>query len=176
MVSLNMRIDQVLLGRMSSMAVVGNYTAAIRLSEIWYAIPMIVTTSVMPRLLKTRELNPERYYARLQVFYESMILVSVLVTAATLLLGPLMIRILYGTKYFRSGDSIYPYLDRHFCRGGLHWRPAVRSRKGHNQHGAKGWAGCTCQCCPEPALDSALGRDGVSDGHAGVVQRQFLFW
>ncbi len=52
MISLYMRIDQVLLGRISSMATVGNYTAAIRFSEIWYAIPMIVTTSVMPRLLK----------------------------------------------------------------------------------------------------------------------------
>ncbi len=44
-----MRTDQVLLGRLGSMEAVGNYTAAIRFSEIWYAIPVIVTNSVMPR-------------------------------------------------------------------------------------------------------------------------------
>jgi PST family polysaccharide transporter len=105
MISLNMRVDQVLLGRMSSMTAVGNYTAAIRFSEIWYAIPMIVTTSVMPRLLKTREVHPERYYARLQTFYETMILVSVVVTAGTLMFGPMLIRFLYGAK-FSSAASI----------------------------------------------------------------------
>ena len=105
MVSLYMRIDQVLLGRMSSMATVGNYTAAIRFSEIWYAIPMIVTTSVMPRLLKTRETHPARYYTRLQTFYESMVLISVVVTLGTLAVGPLMIRLFYGAK-FSSAASI----------------------------------------------------------------------
>lgn len=105
MTMIYMRTDQVLLGKLGSMEAVGNYTAAIRFSEIWYAIPVIVTASVMPGLLKTRELNPGRYYARLQIFYQSMILVSVAVTGATLLLGPLMMRLLYG-KQFTSAAGI----------------------------------------------------------------------
>ena len=94
-----MRTDQILLGRLSSMSTVGNYSAAIRFSEIWYAIPVIVTTSVMPRILKTREANPQRYYARLETFYETMIMVSVLVTIGTLILGPTMVHLLYGARY-----------------------------------------------------------------------------
>ena len=105
MIGIYMRIDQVLLGKLGSMESVGNYSAAIRFSEIWYAIPVIATTSVMPRLLKTREQNPERYYARIQVFYQSMILLSLLVTVATLLLGPSMVRLLYGER-FASAASI----------------------------------------------------------------------
>jgi PST family polysaccharide transporter len=99
MIMLYMRSDQILLGRLSTMATVGNYTAAIRFSEIWYAIPVIVTTSVMPRLLKTRDSDPGRYYSRLQTFYESMVLVSVVVTIGTMLLGPTMVHLLYGSKY-----------------------------------------------------------------------------
>jgi len=94
-----LRTDQVLLGKLSSMEAVGNYTAAIRFSEIFYAIPMIVSATVMPGLLKSRDVNPGRYYARLQILYQSMILVSVAVTIATLLLGPLMIRLLYGNQF-----------------------------------------------------------------------------
>jgi PST family polysaccharide transporter len=101
-----MRTDQVLLGRLSSMSVVGNYSAAIRFSEIWYAIPVIVTTSVMPRILKTRDVNPQRYYARLQTFYETMILVSVVVTIGTLILGPTMIRLLYGSQYTSAASIL----------------------------------------------------------------------
>jgi polysaccharide transporter, PST family len=99
MVMIYLRTDQVLLGKLSSMEAVGNYTAAIRFSEIWYAIPVIVTASVMPKLLKARDANPVRYYARIQTFYETMILVSVVITLGTLAFGPLAIRLLYGRQY-----------------------------------------------------------------------------
>jgi len=105
MVMIYMRTDQVLLGRLASMDAVGNYTAAIRFSEIWYAIPMIVTTSVMPRLLRSRDSDPDRYYSRIQTFYESMVLVSAVVTAGTLLFGPTIVKLFYGNK-FSSAASI----------------------------------------------------------------------
>jgi polysaccharide transporter, PST family len=98
-VMIYMRTDQVLLGKLGSVEAVGIYSAAIRFSEIWYAIPVIVTMSVMPRLLKSRDADPARYYARLQTFYETMILVSVAVTLGTLALGPIAIRLLYGPQY-----------------------------------------------------------------------------
>jgi PST family polysaccharide transporter len=106
MISVYMRIDQVLLGKLGSMESVGNYSAAIRFSEIWYAIPVIATTSVMPRLLKTRDQNPKLYYARIQLFYQSMILISLLVTGATLLLGPTMVRLLYGERYASAASIL----------------------------------------------------------------------
>jgi PST family polysaccharide transporter len=99
MISIYMRCDQVLLGTLTSKAAVGQYTAAIRLSEIWYSIPIIICTSVMPKLLKTREENPARYYARLQRLYESMVLVSVVVALITQFAAPLIVRILYGPQF-----------------------------------------------------------------------------
>ncbi|MGB6974488.1 MAG: flippase [Terracidiphilus sp.] len=99
MVMIYMRSDQVLLGKLSSAAAVGQYSAAIRLSEIWYSIPMIICVSVMPRLLMTRDANPVRYYERLQRLYESMVLLSVAVAVVTQFAGPFVIWLLYGHKY-----------------------------------------------------------------------------
>lgn len=99
MIMIYMRSDQILLGKLASPAVVGEYTAAIRLSEIWYAIPAVICASVMPRLLKSREENPGLYYARLERLYESMVLLSVAVALGTQLAGPLVVRLLFGTKY-----------------------------------------------------------------------------
>lgn len=106
MIMVYLRTDQILLGKLTSMAAVGNYTAAIRLSEIWYAIPTIVTVSVMPRLLKTRDVNPAQYYARLQIFYEIMILISVVITLGTLVFGPLAVRLLYGRQYSSAAEIL----------------------------------------------------------------------
>ena len=99
MITLYMRSDQILLGRLASKAVVGQYTAAIRLSEIWYSIPMIISASVMPRLLKSRDQNPGQFYARLQRLYESMVLVSVLLAVITQFAAPLVVHILYGRQF-----------------------------------------------------------------------------
>jgi PST family polysaccharide transporter len=99
MIMVYMRSDQILLGKLASEAAVGEYSAAIRLSEIWYTIPVIICASVMPRMLKSREENPQRYYARLQRLYDGMVLFSVVVAVCTQFLGPLMVRLLYGRQY-----------------------------------------------------------------------------
>jgi PST family polysaccharide transporter len=99
MIMLYMRTDQILLGKLATMETVGIYSAAVRLSEVWYAIPMIVTTTVMPRLLRGRERDPETYYSRLLIFYECMILASLFVVAGTLLAGPLVVKLLYGRQF-----------------------------------------------------------------------------
>ena len=100
------RSDQVLLGKLASTAAVGQYTAAIRLSEIWYSIPIIVCASVMPRILKSREANPERYYARLQRLYEGMVFISVVVAIATQFAGSFAVRLLYGPQYAYSAHIL----------------------------------------------------------------------
>jgi len=94
-----LRTDQILLGKMASKAVVGQYTAAIRLSEIWYSIPIIICASVMPRMLKSRDTNPTVYYQRLERLYQSMVLLSVCVAVATQIVGPFVVWVLYGRQF-----------------------------------------------------------------------------
>jgi len=99
MIMLYMRTDQVLLSKLANMETVGIYSAAIRLSEVWYAIPIVVTSSVMPRILRSRESDPQRYYSRLLIFYECMIVASLFVVLGTLLAGPFVIKKLYGPQF-----------------------------------------------------------------------------
>ncbi len=106
MVMLYMRSDQILLGKFSTTIAVGQYTAAVRLSEIWYAIPIVICTSVMPKLLKGREQNQAQYYARLQRLYDSMVLLSVVVAVCTQFAGPLAVRLLYGRQYAASAGIL----------------------------------------------------------------------
>ena len=99
MIMVYMRTDQILLGKLASKAIVGQYTVAVRLSEIWYNIPVIICVSVVPRLLKLYDADRQKFYARLQRLYESMILISVLVSISALFAGPLIVRILFGRQY-----------------------------------------------------------------------------
>lgn len=94
-----MRTDQVMLGSLSTKAVVGQYASASRLSEIWYAIPTLICTSVMPRLLKKKQASPELYYGRLQKLYGLMVVVSVALALAVTFFGKYAVLLLFGQAY-----------------------------------------------------------------------------
>ena len=60
-----MRIDRIMLGQMIGDKAVCVYSAATRISEIWYFIPMTVSSSVMPSIFKAKEISEELYYQRI---------------------------------------------------------------------------------------------------------------
>lgn len=99
MITIYMRTDQIILGKMASPEVVGQYSVAVRLSQIWYAIPTIVCASVMPRILKSYASDRPKYYARLERLYESMILLGVVVAIGTQLAGPFVVKLLFGQQF-----------------------------------------------------------------------------
>jgi len=60
-----MRIDQIMIGSLMTDADVGVYSVAVKLSEVWYVIPMAVTQSVMPSVVSARKANNGSYEQRL---------------------------------------------------------------------------------------------------------------
>jgi len=63
-----MRIDQVMIKAMLDNKAVGNYAAAVKLSEAWYFIPMVICSSLFPAIINAKEVSEQFYYKRLQHF------------------------------------------------------------------------------------------------------------
>jgi len=53
-----MRIDQVMIKNMLGNWAVGQYAAAVRLSEVWYFIPIVVCNSLFPAIVKAKKNKP----------------------------------------------------------------------------------------------------------------------
>ncbi len=101
-----MRTDQVVLGSLTTKAVVGQYASASRLSEIWYAIPALICTSVMPRLLRRKESWPALYYRRLQRLYDLMAGVSILLAVLVTFFGQYLVLFLFGPAYLPAAQIL----------------------------------------------------------------------
>ncbi len=101
-----MRTDQIMLGTLSTKAVVGQYASASRLSEIWYAIPSLICTSVMPRLLKRKQDTPELYYSRLQRLYDLLAVLSLVLALAVTFLGKYVVLLLFGPAYLPAASIL----------------------------------------------------------------------
>ncbi len=102
-----MRIDQVMLEHLAGGGAreVGLYSAAQRLSEVWYFLPMAVSSSVFPTLVRTRAADEVRYLERLRWLFSAMAVVAVAVALGTTLLSSLLIRIVFGSGYAGAGPS-----------------------------------------------------------------------
>ena len=72
-ISIYMKIDQVMIKEMLGAEQVGLYAAAVRLSEVWYFIPIVVTSSLFPAIINAKKVSEELYYQRLQKLYSLMI-------------------------------------------------------------------------------------------------------
>lgn len=94
-----MRIDQLMLGYLLDYSAVGIYSAATKISEVWYFIPMVIVASVNPTLLATRLKNKQAYQQQLRVVTSCLIIISFLIALITTFCSDFIIHILYGEAY-----------------------------------------------------------------------------
>ena len=104
-VTIYMKIDQIMLGQMIGDQEVGIYSAAVRISEVWYFIPMAIVASVSPAILEAKKRSEKQYYARLQRLYDLMVVMSVAVALPMTFLSTSIVTILFGEAY-RAGGAV----------------------------------------------------------------------
>ena len=54
-ISIYMKIDQVMIKEMLDSEAVGQYAAAVKLSEAWYFIPMVIASSLFPAIINAKK-------------------------------------------------------------------------------------------------------------------------
>lgn len=94
-----MRIDQIMLGEMLGDDEVGIYSAAVRLSEVWYFIPTAIVASVFPSIIEARENDRRSYIDRIQKLYVIMTLIAFSIALPTTFLSNKIINFLYGDNF-----------------------------------------------------------------------------
>jgi PST family polysaccharide transporter len=101
-----MKIDQIMLGQMLGDDAVGIYSAAVRISEVWYFIPMMIVASVFPAILEAKKRDETQYLKRLQRLYDVMVLVSVAIAVPMTFLSTAIVVALFGSAYVESGTVL----------------------------------------------------------------------
>jgi O-antigen/teichoic acid export membrane protein len=106
MITIYMRIDQVMIGSMVGNTEVGIYSAAVRLAEAWYFIPIAVVGSVFPSIVEAKAISDELFYGRLQKLYNLMALMAYIVAIPVTFMGEWLVTILFGPAYARAGPML----------------------------------------------------------------------
>ncbi|MEH2301008.1 MAG: flippase [Nostoc sp.] len=101
-----MRIDQVMLGQMIGDSEVGVYSAAVRISEIWYFIPAAIVSSVAPAIYAAKEKSESLYYHRIGQLLSLMTCISLAIAFPMTFLSNKIIMVMFGSGYAEAGPIL----------------------------------------------------------------------
>lgn len=94
-----MKVDQVMIGNTLGDEAVGIFSAAAKLCEVWYFVPMVVASSVFPAILSLRAADKNKYLRRMQSLYDLMAYLSFAVAIITTIFADQIIYLLYGPAF-----------------------------------------------------------------------------
>ncbi|MDZ8108098.1 MAG: flippase [Nostoc sp. DedQUE12a] len=101
-----MKIDQIMLGEMIGDSAVGIYSAASRISEVWYFIPTAIVSSVSPTIFAAKQTSETLYYQRIRQLLRLMVVVSIAIAIPMSFLSGSIITMLFGNGYVAAGQVL----------------------------------------------------------------------
>ena len=105
-ITIYVKIDQIMLGQMMGDQSVGIYSSAVRISEVFYFIPVMVTASVFPSVMDAKKQSETLYYDRLQKLFNLMVWISIVVALSMTFLSSEIIKLLFGAAYATAGPVL----------------------------------------------------------------------
>jgi O-antigen/teichoic acid export membrane protein len=95
--------DILIISWMRNAADVGIYSAAIRVVQVLYIVPMIITLSTLPALARFAKRDPEKFRFILERTVSFVFLISVPLSLGGAILGSGIMRLVYGPAYIAGG-------------------------------------------------------------------------
>ncbi|MDR3609789.1 MAG: flippase [Ignavibacteriaceae bacterium] len=104
-ISIYMKIDQVMIGNILGEKQVGLYAAAVKISEIWYFIPVLICASVFPAIVNAKN-DPPLYKRRLHNLYWLMFILAASLAVPISILARPLVRIIFGQGYLPAAGAL----------------------------------------------------------------------
>jgi PST family polysaccharide transporter len=101
-----LRIDQIMLGQLADDKAVGIYSAATKISELWYYIPIAIVTSVTPSIVEAKKVSETLYYNKLQKLFNLMAVIAYMIAIPMTFLSKYIVVMIFGQNYVASGGVL----------------------------------------------------------------------
>lgn len=101
-----MKIDQIMLGEMKGDNEVGIYSAAVRISELWYFIPTAIVSSVAPSIYAAKEKSEQHYYKRIGQLLRLLTYISLAIAIPMTFLSKNIVLIMFDSEYIEAAPIL----------------------------------------------------------------------
>jgi PST family polysaccharide transporter len=101
-ITMYMRIDQVMVANMLGEKELGLYSAAIILASMWYVLPTIACTSLLPTFSLSKSINQGLYLERMVKLFRFLLILSVCISIFVYCFSGELIHFFYGDQFKES--------------------------------------------------------------------------
>jgi len=108
--ALYMKIDQIMIKEFIDETAVGLYSAAVKLSSIWLFVTVAITQTVFPLLVELRKKDRAAFLQKLQLLYDLLIKISVVVAIGYTIFSSFFVVLLFGEPYAESTGILNIYI------------------------------------------------------------------
>ena len=106
LVSLYMKIDQLMISTYLGNRSLGIYSTVVNLSESWYFIPVATVSALFPAIMNARNSDPQRYQKRLQNLYELMSFLSLGIALVMTFASSFIYGLLYSDDFTGGAEVL----------------------------------------------------------------------
>ncbi|QHS63041.1 flippase [Chitinophaga agri] len=103
LILLYLKADQLLLDTFGTSAQLGEYAAAARISELWYALPTVLATALLPGLISKKQTDMDAYVQAIERWLRLSFWTSTLIALMMAFIATPVTQLLYGVQYPKSG-------------------------------------------------------------------------
>jgi len=109
LLTINMKVDQIMITKLLDNEANGYYSVVVALIETLYFIPVALGTSLFPGLIKQHQVKKESHLDSFQLLYEVMLVVSIGIAIVFSIGAPIIVGILYGPEFKQSVPLLQIY-------------------------------------------------------------------
>jgi O-antigen/teichoic acid export membrane protein len=105
-----MRIDQIMIKNMINEEAVGYYSAAVRICEAWYFIPVTLCNSIFPAIVNAKNVSTEFYNNRMQKLYDLLTWLAIGIAVPVTFLSSQIVELLFGNEFSQAAPVLTIYI------------------------------------------------------------------
>ena len=100
------RTDQLMLKHLVGNEAVGNYAAAVRVSELFYFIPLLITQSIFPKMIEIREKCEKEYFILLENLYKLLFWSAIPIALGLFIFSDFIVTLLFGSQFTQASSIL----------------------------------------------------------------------
>jgi PST family polysaccharide transporter len=108
------KIDQVMLGSLISEEEVGFYSVAVKISEMFDFIPLAISASALPFLVKEYQKRANSIKQNTQILFDMMTLIWITISFFVIIIADPVVNILFGEEFVKASGLLSVYILAQF--------------------------------------------------------------
>lgn len=105
-ITVYMKVDQIILSAFISDKEVGVYAASLKITEIYYILPVVLSSSISPLLIDAFRSGQEKYKLQTGRLFNVMTLLGLFCCIPVSIFSSQIIALVFGAKYFGAGEIL----------------------------------------------------------------------